>query len=109
MTRALPALALSGMLHLVSALAANPPAPPSPPPDPSLANAREALVVAQEHLRQTGAAKRDEYGGHRKLALELVNTAIEQVDAGLRVAAEEAARREREAKEAQQKKRRRRR
>ncbi len=74
-------------------------APAPPPPALHLAAARDALVVAQEHLRDAGAGKTDVYGDHRKLALELVNTALEQVDAGLRIAAEEAARREREAKQ----------
>jgi hypothetical protein len=88
------------------------PAPPtsSPPfPDPGLAIAREALLTAQQQLRLSGTGKPDEYGGHRKLALELVNTALEQVEAGLKVAAEEAARREAAAKKQQPAKKRRRR
>src|SRR5262245_38626028 len=97
MPRVLQVLAASAVLVLPS-LGAGP--PPSPPVvvDINLAAAREALVVAQEHLRVAGSGKPDEYGGHRKLALELVNTALEQVDAGLRIAAEEeAARRAKEA------------
>jgi hypothetical protein len=74
-------------------------AAPSPPPfiEPNLAAARDALLVAQEQLGLAGSGKAEVYGGHRKLALQLVNTALEQVDAGLRVAAEEAAQREQEA------------
>ena len=108
MPHALLALAVLGVLA-VPALAADRPASrttttttiPAPPPDPNLATAREALLVAQDQLRVAGTGKPDVYGGHRKLALELVNTAIEQVDNGLRAAAEEAARR---ALEAQQQK-----
>jgi len=81
---------------------------PAFPPDPNLAAARDALLVAQEQLRIAGTGKPDVYGGHRKLALELVNTALEQVDNGLRVAAEEAARKAREAQHKQAPKRRRR-
>ncbi len=98
--------ALAG-LALRSLAAGAPPPAPAPPPDAHLAAARDALVVAQEHLRTAGAGKPDAYGDHRKLALELVNTALEQVEAGLRIAAEEAARRAKEA--APQQKRRRRR
>jgi hypothetical protein len=108
MIRALLALAAITVLS-VRALAAEPaPQTSGPPlPDPSLAIAREALLTAQQQLRISGTGKPDEYGGHRKLALELVNTAIEQVEAGLKVAAEEAARREAAAKKPPAKKRRR--
>ncbi len=82
---------------------------PSPPPDVHLAAAREALVAAQERLRLADTGKKDEYGGHRRLALEMVNTALVEVDAGLRVAADEAARKAREAKDAESRKRGRRR
>jgi hypothetical protein len=114
MPRALLALAFVTALAVPSFAADRPApkaaAPPTPavPPDPNLATAREALIVAQEQLRIAGAGKPDVYGGHRKLALELVNTALEQVDNGLRLAAEEAARREREAKQKPAPKRRRR-
>jgi hypothetical protein len=93
------------------AVAAEPavPAPSAPLPDPSLAVAREALLAAQQQLRIAGTGKPDEYGGHTKLALQLVNTALEQVDAGLKVAAEEAARRAQAAKKAPPAKKRRRR
>jgi hypothetical protein len=101
MPRAL--LALAAIITLAApTLAADrraPAAAPPPPPAPHLAAARDALVVAQEQLRVAGTGKADVYGDHRKLALELVNTALEQVDAGLRIAAEEAARRESEAKQ----------
>jgi hypothetical protein len=70
---------------------------PAPFVEPNLAAARDALLVAQEQLRLAGSGKPEVYGGHRKLALQLVNTALEQVDAGLRVAAEEAAQRAQEA------------
>ena len=110
MIRALLVLAAITVLSL-RALAAEPaPQPSSPPlPDPSLAIAREALLTAQQQLRISGTGKPDEYGGHRKLALELVNTALEQVEAGLKAAAEEAARREAAAKKQQSAKKRRRR
>jgi hypothetical protein len=114
MPRALLALAVLGVLAVTS-IAADRPASrtttttiPTPPPDPNLATAREALLVAQDQLRIAGTGKPDVYGGHRKLALELVNTAIEQVDNGLRAAAEEAVRRELEAKQKPAPKRRRR-
>ncbi len=81
---------------------------PAPPPDPNLAAARDALLVAQDQLRTAGAGKPDVYGGHRKLALELVNTALEQVEGGLRSAAEDAAKRALEAKRKAAPKRRRR-
>jgi hypothetical protein len=101
MIRALLALAAITVLS-VRALAAEPAAQTSAPPfpDPSLAIAREALLTAQQQLRLSGNAKPDQYGGHRKLALELVNTALEQVDAGLKVAADEAAKRDEAAKKA---------
>lgn len=89
--------------------AADQPIIPSPPPDVHLSAAREALIAAQERLRLADTGKKDEYGGHRKLALEMVNTALVEVDAGLRVAAEEAARKAREAKEAESRKKGRRR
>lgn len=73
------------------------PTPPAPPPDASLAAARDALIVAQDALRAAGGGKAVVYGDHRKLALELVNTALQQVDTSLRLAAEEVAKREREA------------
>lgn len=82
---------------------------PTLPPDVHLTAAREALVAAQERLRLADTGKKDEYGGHRKLALEMVNTALAEVDAGLRAAAEEAARKAREAKEAESRKKGRRR
>lgn len=99
MLRALLALAALLVLGVSAPAADRPaqPAPPQPPPEAHLAAARDALVVAQEHLRVAGAGKSAVYGDHRKLALELVNTALDQVDAGLRLAAEEAAKREREA------------
>ena len=100
-------------LAALALLGASPPAVnqpvPAPPPDPNLTGARAALVAAQEQLRLADTGKKGEYGAHRKLALELVNTAIAEVDAGLRVAAEEAARKAREAKEAETRKKRRRR
>jgi len=99
MIRALLALAAITVLPL-RGLAADPVQTPPPFPDPSLAIAREALLTAQQQLRISGTAKPDQYGGHRKLALELVNTALEQVDAGLKVAAEEAAKRDEDAKKA---------
>jgi hypothetical protein len=100
MIRALLALAAITVLPL-RGLAADPVQTPNPPfPDPSLAIAREALLTAQQQLRLSGNAKPDQYGGHRKLALELVNTALEQVDAGLKVAADEAAKRDEAAKKA---------
>jgi hypothetical protein len=80
MPRALLALAFVTALAVPSFAADRPApkaaAPPTPavPPDPNLATAREALLVAQEQLRIAGAGKPDVYGGHRKLALELVNT-----------------------------------
>jgi hypothetical protein len=100
MIRALLALAAITVLTL-RVLSAEPAVQSPPPfPDPSLALAREALLSAQQQLRLSSTGKPDEYGGHRKLALELVNTALEQVDAGIKVAAEEAARREQAAKKA---------
>jgi hypothetical protein len=105
MSRALLVLAVLGVLALPSLGADRPGARtttttlPAPPPDPNLATAREALLVAQDQLRTAGADKPDVYGGHRKLALELVNTALEQVESGLRVAQEAA----RAAQERQQK------
>jgi hypothetical protein len=113
MPRALLALAVLGVLAGPS-VAADRPATrttttiPAPPPDPNLAAAREALLVAQDQLRTAGAGKPEVYGGHRKLALELVNTALEQVESGLRAAAEEAARRALEAQQKATQKRRRR-
>jgi len=109
MTRALPVLAAIVVLAVPGFAAEAPPAAATVPPDASLVAAREALLVAQQHLRIAGTAKPDEYGGHRKLALELVNTALEQVDSGLRVAAEAAAKREQAAKEKQAQSRRKRR
>jgi hypothetical protein len=101
------------MLALLAfALVAAAPAPEQPvqpPPDPNLSGARAALVAAQEHLRLADTGKKDQYGAHRKLALELVNTAISEIDAGLRIAADDAARKAREAKEAETRKKRRRR
>ena len=100
-------------LAVVSLLAAPVPAVDQPiptlPPDAHLTAAREALVAAQERLRLADTGKKDEYGGHRKLALELVNTALVEVDAGLKVVADDAARKAREAKEAESRKKRRRR
>jgi hypothetical protein len=96
MPRALLALAVLGVLAVPSVGADRPGARtttttlPAPPPDPNLATAREALLVAQDQLRSAGAGKPDVYGGHRKLALELVNTALEQVESGLRLAQEAA-------------------
>jgi hypothetical protein len=100
MPRAL--LALATALLLVGPLRAADPPPTghAPSPDINLATARDALVVAQEQLRLAGSGKSEVYGDHRKLALELVNTALVEVDAGLRLAAAEA---ERLAKEAQEK------
>ena len=100
------------LAFLALALVAAGPAPEQPvppPPDPNLTGARAALVAAQEHLRLAETGKKDQYGTHRKLALELVNTAISEVDAGLRSAAEDAARKAREAKEAESRKKRKRR
>jgi hypothetical protein len=104
MPRALLVLAVLGVLAVPSPGADRPGARttttmPAPPPDPNMATARDALLVAQEQLRTAGAGKPDVYGGHRKLALELVNTALEQVESGLRVAGEAA----RAAQERQQK------
>ena len=95
-------LALATALLLVAPLRAAdaPPVGQAPSPDVNLATARDALVVAQEQLRLAGSGKSAVYGDHRKLALELVNTALVEVDAGLRLAAAEA---ERLAKEAQEK------
>jgi hypothetical protein len=109
MIRALLVLAAITVLSL-RVLSAEPVQTPGPPfPDPSLAIAREALLTAQQQLRLSDSVKPDPYGGHRKLALELVNTALEQVDAGLKVAAEEAAKRDEAAKKAAASKKRRRR
>jgi hypothetical protein len=90
--------------------------PPAPTPDVHLATARDALVVAQDQLRLAATGKSEVYGDHRRLALELVNTALAEVDTGLRLALEEAGRQaaerqaaERQAKEVQQKRPRRRR
>jgi hypothetical protein len=85
--------------------------PPAPTPDVHLATARDALVVAQDQLRLAATGKTEAYGDHRRLALELVNTALAEVDTGLRLALEAAERlaAERQAKEAQQKRPRRRR
>lgn len=80
-----------------------PPAAQVPSPDVNLATARDALVVAQEQLRLAGSGKSEIYGDHRRLALELVNTALVEVDAGLKLAAEEAERLAKEAKEAKEK------
>jgi len=105
MPRALLVLAVLGVLAVPSVGADRPGSRtttttlPAPPPDPNLATAREALLVAQEQLRTAGVGKPDVYGGHRKLALELVNTALEQVESGLRVSGEAA----RAAQERQQK------
>jgi hypothetical protein len=111
MPRALLAFAAATVLAVAAHAADRPTAAEPPlavPPEPHLAAAHDALLVAREHLGITGASKNDGYGGHRKLALELVNTALEQVEAGLRIAAEEAARREAEAKRQAPPKRRRR-
>jgi hypothetical protein len=106
MPRALLVLAVLGVLAVPSVGADRPGARttttttlPAPPPDPNLTAARDALLVAQDQLRTAGVGKTDVYGGHRKLALELVNTALEQVESGLRVAGEAA----RAAQERQQK------
>ena len=105
MPRALLVLAVLGVLAVPSVGADRPGARtttttmPAPPPDPNMATARDALLVAQEQLRAAGTGKPDVYGGHRKLALELVNTALEQVESGLRIAGEAA----RAAQERQQK------
>src|SRR4029450_12124209 len=96
MPRALLVLVALGVLAVPSVGADRPGARtttttlPAPPPGPNLATAREALLVAQDQLRSAGAGKPDVYGGHRKLALELVNTALEQVESGLRLAQEAA-------------------
>lgn len=100
MPRAVFALAIALLLVAPLRAADPPPADQPPSPDVNLATARDALVVAQEQLRLAGSGKSDVYGDHRKLALELVNTALVEVDAGLRLAAEEA---ERLAKQAQEK------
>ena len=102
-------LAPLAFVLLAAAPAPAPDQPVQPPPDPNLTGARAALVAAQEHLRLADTGKKDQYGAHRKLALELVNTAISEVDAGLRIAADEAARKAREAKEAESRKKRKRR
>ncbi len=85
--------------------------PPAPTPHVHLATARDALVIAQEQLRLAATGKTELYGDHRHLALELVNTALAEVDTGLRLALEEAERQaaERQAQAAQPKKRARRR
>jgi len=101
MPRALLALATAFLLVAPLRAADPPPTDQAPSPDINLATARDALVVAQEQLRLAGSGKSEVYGDHRKLALELVNTALVEVDAGLRLAAAEA---ERLAKEAAQEK-----
>jgi len=106
-------LALAALLLLAASLRAADPPPLPPPPaaldvtlDAHLANARDALVVAQEQLRRADTAKPDPaatpdlWGDYRRLTLELVNTALVEVDAGLHLLREEA---ERKAKEAQEK------
>ena len=102
-------LAPLAFVLLAAAPAPAPEQPVQPPPDPNLTGARAALVAAQEHLRLADTGKKDQYGTHRKLALELVNTAISEVDAGLRIAADQAARKAREAKEAESRKKKRKR
>jgi hypothetical protein len=99
MRRAL--LALATALLLVTPLpgADPPPTDQAVSPDINLATARDALVVAQEQLRLAGSGKSEVFGDHRRLALELVNTALVEVDAGLRLAAEEAERLAKEARE----------
>ena len=49
--------------------------------DPDLAAAKNALQTARASLK---AAKGD-FGGHRTKAVELVNSAIDQIDDGLKV------------------------
>lgn len=105
------ALAMALLTIAVSVPVAAPPPTPATPPAPSadvnLATARDALLIAQEQLRLADRGAKQEYGGHRKLALELVNTALQQVDAGLRLAAEESARKAQEVKKKPAPKRRR--
>src|SRR5262249_19656751 len=109
MIRAVLGLAVVSLLAAAVPAVDHPIPIPTPPPHGRLAAARGALLPAQERLRLADTGKKDEYGGHRKLALELVNTALVEVDAGLKVVADEAARKAREAKEAESRKKRRRR
>jgi hypothetical protein len=94
-------LVLATALLLVAPLPAAdvPPTDQAVSPDINLATARDALVVAQDQLRLAGSGKSEVFGDHRRLALELVNTALAEVDAGLRLAAEEAERLAKEARE----------
>lgn len=57
-------------------------AQPGPERQPQMVHAREALVSALESLR---AAESDK-GGHRKKAMDLIEGAIAEVDAGIRFA-----------------------
>ena len=104
-------LTLAALVVCVALLRAAdaPPAAQAPSPDVNLATARDALVVAQEQLRLAGSGKSEIYGDHRRLALELVNTALVEVDAGLKLAAAEAERLAKDAKEKAQAGKRRRR
>ena len=53
-----------------------------PEPQPNMVHAREALNSALESLRLAA----DDKGGHRGRAMDLVERAIHEVDAGIRFA-----------------------
>ena len=54
--------------------------PAAAEPQPNMVHAREALVSALESLR----AASDDKGGHRVKAIELIQGAIAEVEAGIR-------------------------